>query len=191
MPFWLYERSSKIESRYTQKAQLYLFGYRQGLIYHAIKDALPVAFEKRKDFSWVRTEADLLKGRGFDPNRHAAVIDLDPNRKNGILMGVIRGMAGQTHETWTPFVIFMDVIEEARSAENKLTLNFEDATNHCCTILYAQGGWSDTKKFRQYTAQPRGGLAAAVLWPPTFNHLTKSGLEWIEHKRITSETRYS
>jgi hypothetical protein len=61
MPYWLYERSSESEPTYTQSvdAELSVFGYKKGLIYHALKDELPVALERRKDFVWVRTASDL------------------------------------------------------------------------------------------------------------------------------------
>ena len=40
-------------------------------------------------------------------------------------MGIIRGMAGHTEETWTPFILFLDVIrnsnENRRLAPREIT----------------------------------------------------------------------
>jgi hypothetical protein len=89
--------------------------------------------------------------------------------------------------TWTPFILLLRLIEKRGSALDKIEINLDEAQTRCCTILYAQGGWD--VKSRKYTAQSRGGITAALLGRTDFKHFMKTGLEWIENGKITSEIR--
>jgi hypothetical protein len=187
MPYWLYELVPE-KGTYKQQKQIAIFGSKEGLIYHAIKAELPRALERKMGFSWVRTASELLSGTGYDSNRHAVLIDIAPDRKGEILLGVIGGIAGHTDETWTQLLVLLDVIDKEGPAEAKLELNLEEVgRDRSCDVLYARGGWGE--KFRGFNAQPRGGITGALLGPLTFKHLAKSGLEWIENGKVSSETQ--
>ena len=54
--YWLYERVPDKENVYRQKESIAIFGYREGLLYHAIKAEFPKALEKKAELFWVREE---------------------------------------------------------------------------------------------------------------------------------------
>lgn len=187
MPYFLYERVWETQT-YKQHAPIKIFGNTEGLIYNAIKDELPRTLEQRRGFTWVRTSSELLSAGGYDPDRHIAIIDVDPDREEGILLGIIRGMAGYTEQTWTPFIIFLDIIEKEGSvyAKQEIQLN-EAAGNRACDVLYAQGGWEE--KYRGFIPS-HGSVTGALPGAVAFRYFTKVGLEWIENGIVTGATRY-
>ena len=188
MPYFFYQRENDQRYIYKQVSGIALFGYKQGLVYHGIKSELERAFEQKRGLLWVRSAADVLAARGYEPLRNAVVVDLDPKRVDGILMGVVCGIAGHTDRTWTPFMLLMRLIEKSASAAEKIELDFDEAQQRCCTVLYAQeGGW-DLQK-RQYTRPGGRGITSPILGHVAFNHFMKTGLEWIENGKITTETR--
>jgi len=169
MAYWLYERVPE-QHIYKQQRKIRLFGNQEGLIYHAIKTELPKALEGKKGFFWTRTAYDLLRGRDYDPNRHSAVIDFAPERPDP-LVGLIRGIAGHTVETWTPFIVLCDVFD---NISDRTKIELEEAHDRCCTVLYAQGGWGQNCG----TFIPQGG------WRNRGCYLVAGGLRTLCEYRV-------
>lgn len=187
MPYFLYEQQPHRKNIYKRQSNIALFGYKQGLVYHAIESELQKASDDQKGLVWIRSVADVLSSRGYDSDKNIVVADLVPKPLEEIVMGVVCGIAGHTDKTWTPFMLLLRLIEKRGSAVEKMEINLDEAQTRCCTILYAQGGWD--LAYRKYTAQGRGGITAALLGQTDFKHFMKTGLEWIENGKITTEAR--
>jgi hypothetical protein len=184
VPYSLYERVKG--NTYKQQGNIHLFGAKEGMLYHSIRTDLPKARERNQDIFWVRSASDIISSIGFDPDVHAAVVDLAPNRKDEVLFGIVRGMAGCTGQMWTPIVLLLELIHQwGERIVRKDMVSFSEAESRCCTMLYAQGGWA-TETYSQYAGQGE----QTILRPAPFGHLTTCGLTWIEAGRITTETRF-
>ena len=181
MPFLLYEVSKDEVCTNTQR-HWKLFGYLNGLIYKSVEAQL----NARKDFTWTRTSDELLQGAKY-PHSNALVIDLAPKRDRP-LMGRVCGAAGFTNCKWTPFVLFLKVVELA-SKEEKEQINFGNG-DRACTILYANGGWNrgHDGNWNRFGGQ---GLSAAILWCRAFQHIMKIGQRWVENGVVVAETQFT
>jgi hypothetical protein len=171
MAFLLYQTSTS-ESRgllYQKIGEVKLAG--DGLIYSTCKK-----FLGNQNVGWTITASDMLTASGYDPNKHALIIDAAPNRKEYVLFMQIRTISGYSYSEWTPLMLtleslFADEFEDARAQEIKT--EFEDREcprDRVREFLYLLGGYASGK----WNWGGNSRTTAALLWDDAWAYFATS-----------------
>jgi hypothetical protein len=169
MAFLLYHTAKLAngETRYRQiEKDIPLAG--NGLIYTTCHK-----FLSDKDVGWTITEKDMLTTGCYNPDEHALVIDISPNRRGSINLFEIKLICGFSYSDWTPLMLtFEQLFSEQHDPEEdaeKIKQQFDDGECERLTVrefLYLRGGHGEGT----WNWGGNSFTTAALLWGDAWNY---------------------